>query len=390
MKNAPISIAPSIATSGLRPSRYHVSVPAAFSRKAHVVRGREAVAAKAPMLQELCLRTGQADAMHWVEYLLTSPTALEKIPALVLVGLDPGVDPAEAGADDLAGAVLLYEYKIAGRRTGVFATDDTTGQRTVIAPANIRNQVAEEVCNALTDDGAVAVMISFEGSGGNSPTTRKLTTSSQIVMRVRSVPRYLHLEETVEATLSSLGRHTRRNLRYYRRRLEIELGAEFVPEIEMGLTEFLAINRASTNPVSEALARWRYGAVQKTPGTLFGGVRTPGGRWLSLIGGRRRNGLTEIDWQINLAGLPRYSLSTVMRSYLLEHEIEVGTRKLAFTGGTPHSMRHSFVCVDAVDMIALRRSRRAWLLQTIAHWVLPENNFLGQALRDPQLPWAQG
>ncbi len=355
-----------------------------------MVRGRKAVAAKARMLQDLCRRTGQAHAMHWLDYLLTTPTALEKTPALVLVGLDPGLDPAHASADDLAGAVLLYEYKIAGRRTRVFATDDATGHRTVIAPANIRNQVAEEVCQALMNDGAVAVMITFEGSYGNSTAARKLTTASQIMTRVRSVPRYLPLEETVEATLSRLGRHTRRNLRYYRRRLEIEVGAEFVPEVDMGLDQYLAINRASTNPVSEALARWRYEAIRRTPGTLFAGVRTPKGRWLSLIGGRRLSGVTEIDWQINLAGLPRHSLSTVMRSYLLEHEIEIGTRKLEFAGGTPHPMRHSFVSIDAVDMIALRRSRLGWLLRKFARWVFPQKNFLGQALRDPQLPWAQG
>ena len=217
-----------------------------------------------------------------------------------------------------------------------------------------------------------------------------MTAGGQIVSRTRSVPRYLPLAATAEATLATLGRHTRRNLRYYRRRLEIEVGAEFVPEVEMGLRQFLAINRASTNPVSDDLARWRYEAIQRTPGTLFAGVRTPKGRWLSLVGGRRHNRSVEVDWQINLAGLPRYSLSTVMRSYLLEHEIELGTTKLVFTGGTPHSIRHSFVCVDATDVIALRRSSRAWILQRFARWIFPETNFLGHALRDAQLPWARG
>jgi hypothetical protein len=201
------------------------------------------------------------------------------------------------------------------------------------------------------------------------------------------VPRFLPLADTTDGTLATLGRHTRRNLRYYRRRLEMEMGAEFVPEVAMRRDEFLAINRASTNPVPNAVASWRYDAVHSAPGMLFAGVRTKNGRWLSLIGGRRHMRLTEIDWQVNLAGLPRYSLSTVMRSYLLEHEIALGTRQLAFTGGTPHSMRHSFVSVDALDVIALRRSVSARILRRFAPWIFPEKNFLGQALQDQRLPW---
>jgi hypothetical protein len=389
MKNIP-GLSEAIPASRLREARVEAADVAAASTGVHVLRGRDAVAAKAQMLHDLCRRTGQADAMHWLEYQMTTPTALEKFPALVLAGLDPGMDPAQATADDLSGAVLLYEYQIAGRGTRVFATDDTTGERTVIAPFNIRTQVAEEVCQALMDRDALAVMITFEGNDGRPASTRKMTAAGQIVIRTRSVPRYLPLAATTEETLATLGRHTRRNLRYYRRRLEIEVGAEFVPEVEMGLPQFLAINRASTNPVPDGLARWRYESIQRTPGTLFAGVRTPSRRWLSLIGGRRHNRSTEIDWQINLAGLPRYSLSTVMRSYLLEHEIDLGTTKLVFTGGTPHSIRHSFVSVDAVDVIALRHSSRARMLQRFARWIFPETNFLGHALRDEQLPWARG
>jgi hypothetical protein len=343
------------------------------------------------MLENLCRRTDQTGAMHWLEFLMSTPTALEKIPTLVLLGLELGVDPEHATADDLAGAVLLYEYKVAGRGIGVFATDDTTGQRTVIAPLNLRKQVAEEVCCALVDMGALAAMISVEGNAVDTqPSRLGLTKSCRMAIRNRSVPRDLPLADTVEDTLATLGKHTRRNLRYYRRRLETEMGAEFVGEVTMGREEFLATNRASTNPVPDALAAWRYDAIQRTPGTMFAGVRAGNGRWLSLIGGRRHMQVTEIDWQMNLAGLPCYSLSTVMRSYVLEHEVELGTKRLAFTGGTPHSMRHSFVCADVADVIALRRSKKAWMLRRLARWVFPEKNFLGQALRDEQLHWSPG
>jgi hypothetical protein len=361
--------------------------PQAMTQRVQVLRGREAVAKRSALLDELCGRTGQTGAMHWLEFLMTTPTALEKIPTLVLVGLAPDADTDEAAAKDLVGAVMLYEYKMAGRGTGVFATDDTTGQRTVIAPLSLRKQVAEEVCQALVGMGALTVMITFEGKTSAFETDSRLTGNCRLATRTRSVPRHLPMADTVEATMATLGKHTRRNLRYYRRRLETEMDVDFVPEVAMDLETFFAISRASTNPVTDELAAWRYDSIQRMPGTFFAGIRTSNGRWLSLIGGRRHMQVTEIDWQVNLAGLQRYSLSTVMRSYLLEHEIDLGTKQLAFTGGTPHSMRHSFESVEAVDLIALRLSKRAWMLRRLARWVFPEKNFLGQALRDKELCW---
>jgi len=357
-----------------------------------VLSGRDAVAAQTSMLNDLCRRTGQEGAMHWLEYLLATPTAVKKIPTLVLLGLDAGLDPASATADNARGAVLLYEYKFAGRGTRVFATDDTTGQRTVIAPLNIRTQVAEEACRILVDKGALAAMISFEGRPRTGNTLENhigLTPKCRLATRDRSVPRYLPLADTVEATLARMGKHTRRNLRYYRRRVETELGADFVPEVSMGREEFMALNRASTNPVDDALAAWRYDAIHRMPETMLAGMKARNGRWLSLIGGRRHMQVTEIDWQMNLAGLPRYSLSTAMRAYVLEHEVEMGTKRLAFTGGTPHPMRHFFVSEDAVDVVALRRSPGGWLLHKFARWLFPESNFLRDALLDGSLRWAE-
>jgi hypothetical protein len=385
MTNAPIALE-AVATSPRERTRM-----AATLSGVHRLCGRAAVSAKMGMLKDLAQRTGQAAEMHWLDYHLNTPTALKKIPALVLVGLDGGVDTAEAGADDLIGAVLLYEYGIAGRGSGVFATDDTNGEHTVIAPRHIRVQVAEAACQALVQMGALTVMVTVEGRDEERTAPwvhNALTAGCEMARRSRLVPRHLPLGETHEATLASLGRHTRRNLRYYRRRLESELGAVFVPEVAMERAEFLAINRASMNPAPESLAAWRYDSTQRWPGAMFAGVKARDGRWLSLIGGRRHMDKTEIDWQMNLAGLARYSLSTAMRSYVLQHEVERGTTRLEFMGGTPHSIRHSFACLDAVDVIAVSRSPASWMLRRLARWIFPENNFLGHVLRDPDLHWS--
>jgi hypothetical protein len=352
-----------------------------------VLRGRPAVAAMRRMLTALCRRTGQAGAMDALELFLGAPSALKKEPHLLLVGLRPGVEPVLATADDVAGAVLIYQYRIAGCGTGVFATDDLNGERTVIAPAGIRAKVAQLACRALMENGATAALISFEGGAEATRLVAEAGVACRIATRLRSVPRYLPLAATLNSTLATLGDDTRRNLRRYRRRLELDLGAHFVANVEMGRDEFLAMNRASTHPLDEAIAAWQYYVMAEVRAPVFCGVRAADGRWLSLLGGRRRPGVIEVDWQMNLAGLPRYSLSTAMRSFLLEYEISRGTGRLTFLGGTPHSMRHSFACVDAVDVVVQRRSVAAWLLRRLSRWIFPAKNFLGQALRDTTLHW---
>jgi hypothetical protein len=352
-----------------------------------VLRGRDAVLALQPLLVELSSRTGQTGAMDALDLFLGSPTAREKIPYLLLVGLRDGVRPEAAGADDLDGAVLIYEYKVAGRGMGVFATDDVTGARTVVAAEEIRTEVAELACRRLLELGAAIVMVSLEGEveAGRRPADG---TACRMMTRRRTVPKYLPLTSTVESTLALLGNDTRRNFRRYRRRLEMDFGAEFVAAVEMEREEFMEMNRASTNPVIEGIAAWRYESLAQIARPMFCGLRTTDGRWLSLVGGRRVGSTIEIDWQMNLSGMPRYSLSTVMRAFLLEHEIGLGTEKLVFEGGTPHSMRHSFVDCSAVDIVVARAgSPVAWMLSRFSQWVLPEKNFLGAALRDRSLTW---
>ena len=87
----------------------------------HVLRGREAVLGRLDVLIELSHRTGQAGAMRWLDYQMRTPTERKKIPTLVLIGAGGHIAPGSATADDLCGAVVLYEYKIAGCGLKIFA-----------------------------------------------------------------------------------------------------------------------------------------------------------------------------------------------------------------------------------------------------------------------------
>jgi hypothetical protein len=359
-----------------------------------VLRGRAAILRVQPVLVRLSALCKQTGAMDYLEYFLTGTDNLKKIPYLVLVGKRRDLNVAELQAEDLKGAVLVYEYKVLGMPSRVFTTSDFNGSRAVIALPAERTKISASVGRYLMTNGAQVVMLSYAGEGdetwsecfdGSIAGDEKRLWTTQ----TREVGATIVLEKTADATLAAMGKHTRRNLRYYRRKAEAELGCTFEGDVKsmLGKAQLIELNQASTHPVSEVVLERRYSTMKALDGLFCVGVKTPDGQWLSLLGGRRHHGVSEIDWQMNRGGLERYSVGTVIRAYLIEHEIEIGTCRLYFEGGTPHSMRHAFISEKAVDIVVAKRSLFVSLLRRVAHWSPPRNNFLLQTLVDPALHW---
>jgi hypothetical protein len=357
-----------------------------------VLRGRAAILRIQPVLVRLSSLCEQTGAMDYLEYFLTGPDNLKKIPYLVLVGKRPNLNLADLRAEDLSGAVLVYEYKVLGMPSRVFSTSDFNGSRAVIALPAERTKISASVGRYLMAHGAQVVMLSYAGEGnekwsecfdGSVGDKKRLWTT-----QTREVGATIVLEKTADETLAAMGKHTRRNLRYYRRKTEAELGCTFEGDAKSVLNkaQLIELNAASTHPVSEVVLERRYRTMKELDGLFCVGVKTPDGQWMGLLGGRRHHGVSEIDWQMNRGGLEKYSVGTVIRAYLIEHEIEIGTSRLFFEGGTPHSMRNAFISEKAVDIVVAQRSLFVSLLRRVAHWS-PPKNFLLQTLVDPALRW---
>jgi hypothetical protein len=205
----------------------------------------------------------------------------------------------------------------------------------------------------------------------------------------REVGATIVLHETFDATLARMGKHTRRNMRYYRRKAEADLGCTFTGDVKTVLTmaQLMELNRASTHPVPHTILERRYKTTKSMEGFFCVGLSRADGQSIGLLGGRRHHGVTEVDWQMNRGGLAKYSVGTVIRSYLIEHEIGIGMQKLFFEGGTPHSMRHSFLSEEAMDIVVMNRSLPVFLLRSMARWLRPERNFLLQTLMSPAVKW---
>ncbi|MCU1248284.1 MAG: hypothetical protein JWQ49_1313 [Edaphobacter sp.] len=361
----------------------------------HIVRGCDSILRLQRVLADLSVKCGQPGVMDDVGYFLSKPGTLRRVPHLLLFSKAPVLDLERVTAEDLLGAVLLYRYMVLGCGIGMFSTNDRSGRGTLVAPAALRSSLAEMATRSLMDRGVLAVLISFrdgteypqEGSDKSQPLLASTVDDKRArwVWRDRVMPDYLPLEETFDGTLAKLGTRTRRNMRYYRKRAEAELGCVFLPIVQIDKREFLNFNRECMYAVPQKVASWRYESLQCIETPLFMGIKDRNGRWLSMLGGRRHDGGTEILWQMNRSGLSPYSLSIVMRSYFMEHEIAHGMTKLYMEGGTAHPMRFSFINDKVTDLVVVRRSRVGLVVPRLAQLFIKPDNDLALMLLDKSL-----
>jgi hypothetical protein len=361
----------------------------------HVVRGSERILAMREMLiafSELC---GQPGTMDDLSYFLSKPGLLTRIPCLFLVVKRANLKLEELVVGDLLGAVFLYEFSVMGCGIRAFATNDRSGRGTMLALPEQRLKVASIASRVLLDRGAHIVMLSFRAAGEEAEKEDILglgiVPSSRITAdwawRERQIAAYLPLENGYEATLATLGRKTRVNMRYYRRRAEAQLGCRFIPEVMLTPEDFVQFNRECMYRVSDRVALWRLKTMQDLREPVLMGMKDSDGRWLALLGGRRYRDRTEVLWQVNRDGYSTHSLSSVMRSHCIEHEIERGMKRLYFEGGTAHSISHAFVREELVDLVAVRRSPVAWVMKKVARRRVSPDNELADVLRDPETVW---
>lgn len=359
-----------------------------------VLSGHADVLAQSPLLEGLAARCDQPGAMNWLEYFLAASSFKAKHPHLILI-LKSGARSSSRALEDVHAAILLFEYRLLGMRTGAFSTDDWAGFRTVIAPQFERAAMSALAADALLKNGAQIALISYIEPTIQSPSVPVLRRPATWASAKRPVAMTLILQPTVKATLATLGKSTRFNLGYYRRRLNAAEACEFVPDI-CGLIqqhELEALNRTALNPVEAADFRLQYQSACNLPGGFMIGLRNAQGKWLSLIGGWRQGDVTVLHWQMNASGYEKLSVGTAMRSYFLEHEVERGAKKLIYYGGTPHSMGNSFEREEVTDLIVRRpslRSKAVYSALRLLAWLRPHigiNSLLVQMVGSDALDW---
>jgi hypothetical protein len=144
----------------------------------------------------------------------------------------------------------------------------------------------------------------------------------------------LKLASSYAGFLAGLGKHTRRNIRYYARRAAVA-GIQFDPDVsEAEYTR--AVRRLSASaefPIAERRLARDLRLMHTYHGDRFA-LRDSAGAIVAVLCGFSSNGRFYLLSQVNDARLAGFSLSLVLRGFTIEHLIARGVRELQFMGGT--------------------------------------------------------
>ena len=345
-----------------------------------LLEGCAAIWQHSPLLQAFAARCGQAGAMGWTSYFFGGRGSQWKRPIVVTL-LRRHTDLARAQVDDLLGAALFFELRPLGLPTHIYATDDWQGLRTVVAPEEWRATVACAAAEALLSRRAQIVLATF--AAGPSEPLEDLRTRSGIRWAAgqRELRTRLRMEPTYDALLARFGKKTRTSLRYHRKRLEANVELEFVRDAgrSLSLHAMLQLGASALNPISPDECRRRFAAAHDPGGFIMGlrrrDVADQTRSWLSVVTGWRQADTTIVHSQMNARGYEKESVGTVMRSFLLESEIERRTRELVFYHGTAHSMSHAFESDRVIDLLVEREGLPTSALHSLARLLVKPTRY---------------
>jgi hypothetical protein len=340
----------------------------------NVLRGPRVIERFTTQLVQLLERTGQeSNPLLWPNFFLGRVALLSQNRPVVLLVYSAGL---------LQGAVYLVEKTLCGLPTGYLRCfDHLTGESSVIAPLPIRSSLLSIAIQQLflTTPARVAWATVCEAPGSSRGDL--LQHASQATIEARSMDREhrIILSGTLAETLGRFGSHTRRNLRYYRRRAETELKVSFEPQLTSEESD-RALDQLETRcfqPQQVSMAEWRkMDKLLRTQTGYFAiGLRMEGA-WISYLAGIRAGDKTYVLLQINHNQFPRYSLSTVLRSYFFEREIELGQKEIKFVNGTCAFFQR---CCEQDTCLTIS-ARRGLIAFMLFHWIAPWHSAPDHAL----------
>jgi hypothetical protein len=258
----------------------------------------------------------------------------------------------------LVGVVYTEELLFAGRATGWVFGGDRMGRGLVLASPEREAEVIATACEYLLGHKVHALRLRWRSTGNEVlPILHLQRPSLQVWCKseVRPQGDWLHIGSNYQNFLSGLGPHTRRNLRYYRRRAE-EQGFHFVPGLTLAAYEaaIASLNwRADSPELHERDQRDRrfFAHFSKPspdrsedqskdqPGApVLAGLAAADGRLVSVIGGVRAGNHLHLLSQFNDESLHHISPSLVLQGYLIEHLIPQGIASIHFVNGAPAAL----------------------------------------------------
>ncbi len=276
--------------------------------------------------------------------------------------------------DRLIGILYATEHHIKGIGTGYAIGGDYSGRGLLLCSPSDERLVLRECMKRMVADGVHSLHLRFLPVDNSKFALRGLAMKflDALIPGDR-----LELKSSFEEFLSSLGKHTRRNVRACIRKTEA-VGIVFAPSLTKQEYE-TAVERlnAETDFPADSLRLARDERILELHGGGERmGLRRPDGTLIAVMCGFRLGDRFHLLTQLNDAYYERLSLSLVLRGYAVGRMIDTGYTELQFMGGSsltfgrfcqPETYRSIFVDKQGGIAAALKHvcTTAAWLLSRI-------------------------
>jgi hypothetical protein len=300
---------------------------------AELVFGERGVHACAPEMEALRRSCGQEDDITTDPlYFLANNRLSGRRPVVVTLRRPDG---------ELEACVLFFEHCRFGLGLGLLRGGDGIGGGLTIGPAKLQLHYVHLATQAALRHWRIHGVSLAVLAPAEECVTIMRGGDARRMFSARSVAHRFPLGDNYQALLARLGPRTRRSLAGKRQKLEKEKQIAFLPSLtpDQALTAMLSLQSRSTPRRDAPFYRARFGLLCDRPDFFTMGLQLADGTWLSVLSGWRRKGLTYIDLQMNDSYLKKESLSAVMRSFMLEHEIARHQDSIDFVGGTSMLLR---------------------------------------------------
>ena len=273
--------------------------------------------------------------------------------------------------DRLIGLLYATEHHLRGLRTGYAIGGDFSGRGLLLCSPAEEHLVLKESLKRMIADGIHSLHLRFLPTDTSKFALRGLGLKflDALIPGDR-----LQLKPAYEEFLSSLGKHTRRNIRACTRKTEAA-GIAFVPSLERD--EYAAaierLNSETDFPADPLRLARDERILELHGGGERMGLRGPEGTFIAVMCGFRLHNRFHLLTQLNGAFHERLSLSLVLRGHAIEHLIATGYTELQFMGGSsltfgrfcqPETYRSIFVDKKGGIAAAAKHicSSAAWLI----------------------------
>jgi len=302
-------------------------------------------------------------------------------------------------AGSVVGIVYAKERKVAGFGLGLIYGDATLDAM-VVAEAAHREPVLETALHRLIEHrGSRGLRFLIPSAGYEREVIQKVVDARRLDVHYADVVHHcvLDLGANYEAFLEKMGKKTRRNFRYYRRRFEA-LGHKYVEQVpwaEFERTAFRLLEKDIVGGDRDGVNR-ALGMLAAVKEPILVGLRHQNGEWLSILGGWRERGYGVVFFQMNNdRDYAQSALSVVLRGYLIEALIAAKIPELLFWDGVGQPLRRYCRIPSAtgvhldVPTFGWRSVRRlvGWTtnflpprLRVVAGWIAPQVPSRGSAM----------